>query len=75
MSIDYAFVTRNGSVVVEVDPGWDDEDALNLLIVEDSFSRAVFAHVVPQKGVDAKRYANDIIVDDVLRFGYSKVIL
>ena len=72
VSIDDALLSRNGSVVVEGDPGWDDEEALKLLIVKDSSSRAVFAHVVPKKGVDAKRYAVDIIVDDVLWLGYSK---
>ena len=46
-----------------------------LLIVKDSLSRAVVANAVPQKGVDAKRYAVDIIVNNVLWFGYSKVIL
>ena len=45
MSIDHAFVKRNGSVVVEGDPGWDDEEALKLLIVKDSLSR-----VSPRKG-------------------------
>ena len=52
MSIDYALVTRNGSVVVEGDTGWNDEEALKFLIVKDSFSRAVFANAVPKKGVD-----------------------
>ena len=36
VSIDYALVTRNGSVVVAGDPGWDNEEALKLLIVKDS---------------------------------------
>ena len=75
MSIDYALVTRNESIVVEGDPGWNDEEALKLLIVKDSFSRAVFAHAVPKTGVDDKRFAVDFIVDDVLWIGYAKVIL
>ena len=49
MSIDYALVTRNVSVVVEGDLGWNDEEALKLLIVKDSLSRVVFAHAVPKK--------------------------
>ena len=49
MSIDYAFVTRNGSIVVEGDPGWDDEEALKLLIVNESLSRAVPTQS-PRKG-------------------------
>ena len=75
VSIDYAFVTRNGSIVVEGDRGWNDLEALKLLIVKDSLGRAVFAHAVPKKGVDDKRFAVDITVDDVLWPGYEKVIL
>ena len=66
MSMDYAFVTRKGTVVSEGDEGWDDEEALKLLIVKDSLSRAVFAHAVPRKGVDDNRYAVDMVVGDVL---------
>ena len=75
ISIDYAFVTRRGTVVSEGEDGWDDEEALKLLIVKDSLSRAVFAHAVPRKGIDEKRYAVDMVVDDVLWLGYAKVIL
>ncbi len=75
MRIDYACLTRNGSVVHEGVPGWNDEEALKLLIVNDSLSRTVFAHAVHKKGVDDKRFAADIIVDDVLWLGYAKVIL
>ena len=57
------------------DPGWDDEEALKLLIVKDSLSRAGVAHAVPKKGVDDKRFAVDIIVEDILWLGYAKVIL
>ena len=75
MSIDYALVTRDGPVFVECDRGWDDEEALKLFIVKDNLSRAVFANAVPKKAVNDKRYAADIIVDEVLWFGSAKVIL
>ena len=35
----------------------------------------MFAHAVPRKGVDDKRYAVDMVVSDVLWLGYAKVIL
>ena len=38
MSIGDALVTRNGSVVAEGDPGWDDEDALKLFIVKNGLN-------------------------------------
>ena len=75
ISMDYAFMTKKGEIVVEGDPGWDDEEALKLLVVKDSKSRAVFAHAVPRKGIDEKRYAVDMVVEDVLWLGYSKLLL
>ena len=75
ISMDYMFITRQGAVISEGDPGWDDPEALKVLVVKDSRSKSVFAHAVPQKGVDVKRYAVDMIVEDVLWLGYSKVLL
>ena len=75
VSMDYAFMTRKGHVVSEGETGWDDDEALKLLIVKDSLSRAVLAHAVPKKGIDEKRFSVDAVVDDVLWLGYAKVIL
>ena len=74
MVIDYALVTRNGSIDAAGALGGNDEEALKLLIVKDSLSRALFAHAVPKKRVDDKRFAVDIIVVDVLWLDYAKVI-
>ena len=49
-SIDYALVTRNGSVVVEDDPGWDDEEALKLFIVKDRSQQGCARPCFPQEG-------------------------
>jgi len=75
VSMDYAFVTRKGQVVSQGEEGWDDEEALKLLVVKDSMSRSVFAHAVPQKGIDEKNYAVDTVVSDVMWLGYNKVLL
>ena len=48
ISMDYAFVTKKGDIVSAGEHGWDDEDALKLLVVKDSKSRSVFAHAVPR---------------------------
>ena len=52
VSMNSAFMTRKGHIVSEGETGWDDDEALKLLIVKDSLSRAVFAHAVPKKGID-----------------------
>ena len=38
-------------------------------------SKAVFAHLVPVKGADEGGFAVKAIVDDIVWFGYTKVVL
>ena len=45
------------------------------MVVPDSKSKAVFAHVVPTKVVDEKGFSVDALVSDVKRLGYNKVTL
>ena len=66
ISMDYAFMTRKGPLVLEGEEGWDDPDSLKILVVKDSKSGSVFAHAVVKKGIDDKRYAVDMVVRDVL---------
>ena len=75
VSMDYAFYTRGGAIVAEGDEGWNDTEALKMIIVKDSLSKSVFAHAVPQKGIDEKRFAVDSVVADVQWLGYSKLLL
>ena len=53
----------------------NDPDALKVLVVKDTQSKSVFAHAVPQKGIDDKGFAVDCIVEDVLGFGFAKVLV
>ena len=49
--------------------------AAKFLIVKDGRSKCIFAHAVPQKGVDSAGYAVDCIKRDILWLGCRKVIL
>ena len=49
ISMDYAFVTPKGPIVLEGEGGWNDPSSLKLLIVKDSKSSSVFAHAVVQQ--------------------------
>ena len=73
VSFDYMFLKKNGEF------GAADSDVedggIKILVVYDSKSRSVFGHVVPQKGIDPKRYAVDMIVEDILWLGYSEIVL
>ena len=44
----------------------NDESSVTILPVGDSETKSVFGHVVPQKGIDSKRFAVDAIVNDIL---------
>ena len=74
VSMDYMFVTKKGDIVDELE-GADDPDALKVLVVQDSKSKAVFAFAIPRKGIDEKRFAVDKVVESVLWLGYSQVVL
>ena len=75
VSFDYAFVSD--LVEVESQEGFDaaGEGAAKILVVRDSRSKAVFAHIVPAKGADDRGFAVDALVSDVKWLGYVKVTL
>ena len=45
------------------------------MVIHDNISKALFAHAVPQKGVDDKKYIVDQFVNDILWLGYARVIV
>ena len=46
-----------------------------MLIVRGEKKKALFAHVLPVKGVDAEGSTAKSIVDDAVWLGYTKVVL
>ena len=48
---------------------------LTILVAKDSLGKAIFAHVVLQKGVDPAYYAVDALVKDVAWLGYTRFSL
>ena len=75
VSFDYAFISDAGDVFTDEDFIAAGEGAAKLLIVRDSRSKAVFAHVVPAKGIDERGFAVDALVSDILWTGYARVTL
>ena len=51
------------------------ETAVKLLVVRDDRSKALFAHVVPKKGMDEKGFSVDSLVEDIKWLGYAKLAL
>ena len=90
-AFDYLYLTKgvSGLEVVEhnaVGEGKEASDSANnedapkkrcvkVLVAKDSKSGAIFAHVVPQKGLDADGYAVARIVEDIKWLGYAKLLV
>ena len=71
ISFDYCFISDVGEVRSQSDFEAAGEGAAKVLVIRDSKSKAVFAHVVPVKGVDEKGFAVDPLTDDVRWLGYN----
>ena len=75
ISFDYCFIGDRDEVTDEETFKAAGEGAAKVLVIRDSKSKSLFAHVVPSKGVDEKGFAVDALVDDVRWLGYSRVTL
>ena len=76
IAFDYLFITKEH--VWRREELTDDElrkVVFKVLVVKDTKSRAVFAHVVHKKGVEASGYSVVRMVEDVQWLGYRKIIL
>ena len=75
-SFDYLFLDAAGNEVKRTqstEEDAEDEDAVDadvkILVAKDSLGKAVFAHVVPQKGIDSKNYAVGLLINDLKWLG------
>ena len=75
ISFDYGFLSDSGDVISQEAFEAAGDGAIKVLIIRDSKSKRVFAHVVPSKGVDEGGFSVRMLVDDVKWLGYSKVTL
>ena len=69
-AFDYMFIGKDGLPVLSADAGdGGDEENVKLLVAKDTRGKAIFAHVIPQKGVDQDHYSVDVLVKDILWLG------
>ena len=52
----------------------DGESVAKVLAIKDSMSNELMAHMVPQKGLDERRFVIDMVLDEIEWMGYSKAI-
>ena len=70
IGFDYLFLSRRGIFMRSEWQPLPGEDALKILVIRDSKSKALFAHAVSMKGVDEFRYVADYVVTDISCLGY-----
>ena len=76
IAFDYMFVTKDKVSMADEISDEDKKDApVKILVVKDTKSKAVFAHVVKKKGADEEGYAVKRLAEDLAWLGYTKVIL
>ena len=75
VSCDYMFLTANGVFARDEVPEEEGRSATKVIVAKCSKTRCLFAHVVPQKGIDADGYVVKMLRDDILWLGHSQVIV
>jgi len=75
-AFDYLFIGKDGKPIARQDLTDNREEVdVKILIAKDTRGKAVFSHVIPQKGVDQDHYSVDVMVKDVLWLGFREVFL
>ena len=69
VSFDYAFLSDNEDIETQQAYEEAGDGAVKLLVVRDNKSKAIFGHVVPQKGVDKEHFAVDALVQNLKWLG------
>jgi hypothetical protein len=75
-AFDYLFIGNDGLPIRRQDLTEEREEVkMKILIAKDTRGKAVFSHVIPQKGVDQDHYSVDVLVKDVQWLGFREVFL
>ena len=74
-SFDYLHLDEAGKPLNRGSIATGAKAAITILVAKDSLGKAVFAHVVLQKGVDSAHYSVDALVRDVAWLGYTRLSL
>ena len=69
-TVDYCFMnSRNDDVVL------DKKTHAPILVVRDRWTKHLFAHVLPYKGVTKGPYGSKLLLNDIKKLGYSKLVI
>ena len=74
-SLDYLYLDKSGKQIKgEALANMEDVD-VTILVAKASRGKAVFSHVVPQKGIDMEHYAVDVLMKDLKWLGFQQISL
>ena len=73
VSCDYLFVLQRGVFARDEINENEHKEALKVLVLYCSSTKCMFAHAVPQKGVDPDGYVVEQIKNDILWLGHAQV--
>ena len=75
LSCDYLFITPKGVFLRKELPDEEIQEALKVLVMYCSATKALFAHAVPKKGVDQNGYIVNQVKQNAIWLGHPKVVL
>ena len=75
VSCDYMYLSRKGVFSKEDLSEEERNAAVCVLVAKCGVNQCLFAHAVPQKGVDADGFAVEQLKKDILWLGHSKVVI
>lgn len=74
-SCDYMYITQNGVFARDELPEEERTAAVRVLVGKCSATQCLFAHAVPQKGVDEDGYVVEELKKDIMWLGHSRVVI
>ena len=72
-AFDYLFLDESGNLLERDAISSGASVDLTILVAKDLKGKAVFGHVVPQKGIDKEHFAVDALVQNLKWLGYQKI--
>ena len=75
IAFDYLFVNDKGVFTRGEFSENGESGGVKVLVIRDCKWKNTFAHLVPSKGVDDRRYAVDMLCEDIKWLGFTRVIL
>ena len=75
VSCDYMYVSHKGAFAREELSEEERASSLCVLVAKCSATQCLFAHVVPQKGVDDEGYVVEQLKKDIAWLGHAKVVI